>query len=191
MSGGGSSGVTSLNALTGALSILGTGNQVNVNPGGSWITLSLPQSIATTSTPTFASVIANGTFNSTATASSTAFQANGGAFIVDGYGDISSGGSVNATGNATLGLAPYRVNGTSVIDSGRNLVNIQNIFMSGTVTAGTGINSLGGIQATGYNVTGGYLGQTWTMCFGGTFTINGAGSYTCLLSRGGVIVSAY
>ena len=189
--GGGVGGVTSLNSLTGALSILGTGSQINVTPSGSWVTLSLPQNIATTSTPQFQAVIANGAFNSSASGSSTAFQANGGAFIVDGYGDVSSGGSINATGNVSLGLAPYRVNGTTVIDSGRNLQNIVNGWFSGQVTANTGIISGGGVQATGYNVTGGYLGQTWTMCFSGTFTINGAGSYTCLLSRGGVIVSAY
>jgi len=53
-------------------------------------------------------------------------------FQVDGYGDASVGGSVNALGNATLSLAPYRVNGTTVIDSSRNgyfaNVNGANLF---------------------------------------------------------------
>lgn len=50
---GASSGVTSVNSLSGALSLLGTASQVNVSSVGTTITLSLPQSIATTSSPTF------------------------------------------------------------------------------------------------------------------------------------------
>ncbi len=39
---------------TGVLELIGTGNQVNLNASTGTVTLSLPQSIATTSTPTFA-----------------------------------------------------------------------------------------------------------------------------------------
>ena len=49
----GSAGVSSLNTLTGALSIAGTTNEITVTPSGSNITLSTPQAIGTTSNPTF------------------------------------------------------------------------------------------------------------------------------------------
>ena len=107
---GGSGGVTS---------ITGTANQVIASASTGAVTLSLPQSIATTSSVTFASVVANGAFNSTVSTSSIAFQVQNGLgtpFQVDGYGDVSSAGSVNATGNSTLGLCPYRVSGACVID---------------------------------------------------------------------------
>jgi hypothetical protein len=58
--GGGVAGVASLNSLTGALFIAGTAGQITVASAGSTITLSLPQSIATSATPTFAGLFLNG-----------------------------------------------------------------------------------------------------------------------------------
>ena len=53
----GSAGVNSLNSLQGALTIAGTANQVTVTDNGTdTITLSLPQDIAATSAPTFATL---------------------------------------------------------------------------------------------------------------------------------------
>jgi hypothetical protein len=54
--GGGSSGVSSVNTLTGDLTIQGTANQVNVSSGGSTITLSTAQDINTTSSVTFGTI---------------------------------------------------------------------------------------------------------------------------------------
>jgi len=51
---GGGGLVTSVNALVGNIVIAGTADQINVVSGGSTITLSTPQDIATTSSPTFA-----------------------------------------------------------------------------------------------------------------------------------------
>lgn len=51
--------VTALNTLTGSLTLAGTTNQVTVVNGGSTITLGLPQSIATSSSVTFANVAAS------------------------------------------------------------------------------------------------------------------------------------
>lgn len=48
-----SGGVTSLNGLTGALTLQGTQNQINVTSGGSTITLSLPQDIHVNAVPVF------------------------------------------------------------------------------------------------------------------------------------------
>ena len=150
-------GITGLTiSNTGVTSIAGTTNEITASSSTGSVTLSLPQTICTTCGPTFGSVTASGAFNSTATTTSTAFQANGGTFLVDGYGDVSSGGSVNATGNATLGLAPYRVNGTAIVDVSRNLTNIGQISAAagaftvgslGTVTApGIYINNTGGLE---------------------------------------------
>lgn len=53
-------GVLSVNAMTGAISIIGTTNQVNVSSGGGTVTLSLPQNIHTAATPTFAGITLTG-----------------------------------------------------------------------------------------------------------------------------------
>lgn len=53
-------GVSSLNGQTGALTVVGTPNQVNVNTSGSTITLSTPQDIAVTSAPTFSGLTLSG-----------------------------------------------------------------------------------------------------------------------------------
>ncbi len=260
-------------------------------------------------------MVSAGVFQSNiASGSGIAFQIANGLgtpFQVDGSGDVSANGSINAVGAGVGSLAPYRVNGTAVIDASRNgtftvvtasgvlqsqatgtnftfantnfnfLVNgngavsaagvfnstgsgggfnasastqynsFQNAVGGGmrarnmtadtysgagqsfgnpvmttgdTLKAGyqywdTGvgkyfmytssagwqplINNVGafvgagidvgtfGVQAIGYNVTGGYLGQTWTIGLSAPFTINGSGSFTSLVFRGGVLVSAF
>ena len=61
--GGGAGGVTSLNGISGVVNINGTTNQVNVNlaSGASPMTLSLPQSIASTSDVAFRTLSLSGT----------------------------------------------------------------------------------------------------------------------------------
>src|SRR5262245_28607314 len=54
--GGTVAGVSAINLLSGSLTLAGTANQVNVVSGGTTITLSTPQSIATTSSVAFANV---------------------------------------------------------------------------------------------------------------------------------------
>lgn len=145
-------GVASVNTLTGALTISGTANQVNIASGGATITLSTPQSIATTSAVTFASVIANGAFNSAVSGTTTAFTTGGGAFIINGQGDISGPGGVNMVGST--GVGAYRVNGTVIVDNARN-ASFANVVASGAVnstvtglttafTTGTGLFSING-----------------------------------------------
>jgi hypothetical protein len=191
-------GVLSLNSLTGALNITAVPNQTTVTAGGTTIQVGTVQSIGTTSTPTFQGVIANGAFNSTVSGTTTAFQSNGGTgILINGRGDVSGGGSSNFTGGA--GLDPYRVSGTGVIDSSRNLININSLTVGGVlavnssgVFVGSGVNvGVFGIQAAGYNVTGGFIGQNWNIGFSTPFTINGAGSFTTLVVKGGIITSAF
>ena len=58
-------GVLSLNSLTGEITLQGTTNQINVATSTGTITLSLPQDIAITSSPTFANLTISGTATTT------------------------------------------------------------------------------------------------------------------------------
>jgi hypothetical protein len=71
-------GVLSLNSASGALTLQGTTNQVNVSTVGSTITLSTPQDIATSSSPTFA-----GLTLSNLTSGSVLFAGGGGVISQD------------------------------------------------------------------------------------------------------------
>lgn len=65
----GAGGVTSLNTLTGDLTIAGTTNQITVTPSGSTLTLSTPQDIHTAAAPTFArATLTGGTITASAPA---------------------------------------------------------------------------------------------------------------------------
>jgi hypothetical protein len=147
---GSGGGVTSLQGTANQILVSGTSGSPQTGP----LTLTLP------------SLVATAEFASSVSGSSLAFVTNNSNFLVDGYGDITSSGSVNSTGNSSLSLAPYRVNGTAVIDSSRNLLNIGNLTMSGTINVTTGVLSSGGISSTGYNINGGYFGQTHTVTIG-------------------------
>lgn len=165
LSGGGGGGVTST---------AGTTNQVLVNGGTGAqtgaITLSLPQSIGTTSFPTFGGVTASSSFT-VANAFGNSFQTSNGNFQAGGNGVVYASNSFNTPGS-------FQVGGNVVINSSRQ-------FIGNGVDVGSN-----GIQAGGYNVFGGFIGQTWTIGFSTPFTINGSGSYTQLYVRGGVIVAA-
>jgi hypothetical protein len=104
---------------------------------------------------------------------------------VDGYGDVSSGGSVNATGDVGRGLAPYRVNGTAVIDSSRNLLNIGYLSAGGNITTQTG--NVGGAFFAAYSGGWAYgVTHTYTMLNtigGGTCTIVVVGGTSVLHSN--------
>lgn len=60
VSGGGSEGATVTVTNSGVTSVTGTSNQVNVSANTGSVTLSLPQSIGTSSTPTFGALTVNG-----------------------------------------------------------------------------------------------------------------------------------
>lgn len=155
----------------GVSSLSGTGNQVLVNgttgiPITGAATLTLPQSIGTANSPTFANVTTTGTHQSTASGGSTAFNVSNGLgspFIVDGNGNISGNGSINM--GAATGLGAYRVGGVIVIDASRTLVNINSIIgtgsilMAGQATFGTGL------------AVGGHTGITSSSCSHWSFGI--------------------
>lgn len=156
-------------SFTALATALSGGTGVSISSG----VVSIGQAVSTSSTPTFASVIANGTFNSTVTGSTIGLQVNSGTFQVNGSGQI-SGLEVNTTQG-------YKVGGVASVNSSNQFV-------------GAGINvGSNGVNAGGYNINGGYSGQTWNIGItgGGTFTINGSGAYTNIQFRGGVITGAF
>lgn len=89
-------------------SITGTANQVIASAAIGAVTLSLPQSIATTSTPTFGAVVANGAFNSTVSGSTIGFLLSSNKFLVDGNGNITGSGTINIVGNYAQGGVTFR-----------------------------------------------------------------------------------
>lgn len=129
---GSAGGVTSLNSLTGALSIAagtaisvspsgstvtiantgvtsatGTSNQVNVSASTGAVTFSLPQSIHTGASPTFNALTITTTVQASNTGTGITFQNTGG-----------SGFQVN--GNGVVSCTSLNVSGVTAIDSSRN-----------------------------------------------------------------------
>ena len=105
---GSTGGVTSLNTLSGSLSIAGSTNGITVSSLGSTITLLTPQGIATTSTPQFNGVIAAGSspaFTSAASGGTIAFSTSSGTYRVLGNGSIWVNGSqvIDQVGNGSFG----------------------------------------------------------------------------------------
>lgn len=105
--GGGS--VTSLNSMTGAITIQGTANQINVASGAGLITLSTPQDIATTSSPTFGGLtidgiaaIGSGSVNFGAAGLSVDHTSNVGCVFACGAMDVLYTRTANA--NLSLGI---------------------------------------------------------------------------------------
>jgi hypothetical protein len=112
---GGGGGVASLNALTGALNIVGSLNQVTVTPFGSTITLTLPQQIATNSSVQFMDIVSG------STGGSFAFNTSNFNFLVNGNGVVNVSNSTGA----------YQVGSANVIDNAAH-------FRGNTYVAGYG-----------------------------------------------------
>jgi len=187
------SGVGSVNSLTGNLTIAGTANEINVSSVGTTITLSTPQAIATSSTPTFANVLA-GDFNSlTGSCSSNAFQTQSGNYFVTCGGAINGQslnvntatlastasnslatvGGVNSCSSASCGgSSAYSVAGSTVINSSGQ-------WVGGAVIATAGQNIQTGNT---FAVNGGFFGIDRT----GGVTIGGC----TLFFKGGILYAA-
>jgi len=127
----------------GVSSLTGTANQVIVSASTGAVTLSLPQSIAAASSPTFSNLYVSNCVQALATGASIAIQVNGGTFQVSGAGDVSAAGQVNA-------VAGYKVSGTSAIDAARNAT-----FVTATISGAAGSAVL--VVTAGYvSAEGGY-----------------------------------
>lgn len=179
-------GISSLNSLTGALNIVGTTNEITVTPSGTSITLNTPQGICTTCAVNFSTVTASGSnsFVSTAIGTNYNFVGNGGNFLVNGNGAVTtqgavvsavgfstsnlnlnsfqSGGSFNACNTGSCaGSAAYQVNSSTVI-------NLSGQFV------GSGINVSGAIIASGVILSGSAISTGSTMNASGGYIVGGS-----------------
>ncbi len=95
--------VDTINGLTGTVTLAGTANQVIITPSGNTLTFTLPQAIATTSSPHFANLGIDGLL---------AVGATTGSIAVNGFTFISAARDVNADS--------YSINGDGIVDSSKN-----------------------------------------------------------------------
>ena len=167
LSGGGAvflGGTTTLNNA-GVLSLTGTSNQINVSASTGDITLSLPQDINTTSTPTFGSVLANGP-----TGIFGWFQRNGQAVS-----------PTNITDDLLLGS-------TATVSAKFGFLNVAGGTPTASISANSGANAT---TLSGLGVLGTTNGQTLTL--GNTTTgevVLAPGGTTALTARGANLIGA-
>jgi len=124
--------VNSLNSLTGALSIVGTPNEISVTPSGSSITLATPQVICTTCAVTFDNITGTtlGTFGRINVGSNISILASG---IINTF-QLTAAGFVNAGDLSVTGP------GTSATISSSAAVALQ---VTGGATFGGGAAGIG------------------------------------------------
>lgn len=177
-------GIPTVNGLSGALTIAcAATSSCSIGASGATITITAPQPLSTISGPTFASVTANGAFNSTVTGATIGLQVNAGAFQVNGNGAVSASAIISSTG----GAGGFNVTGNSATNSIQTIGGF-NAGSTGSVNGGYSVNgarvinnsgqfigaavlTTGNIQTGGtYAVTGGFFGVDRT---GGTVTFGG------------------
>ena len=162
---GGSGIVVSGTTITndGVTSLVGTVNQVNVSGGTGGITLSLPQNIAVTSSPTFAGLTVNGggTFSGSLAASNLS-GTNTGDIAVSGQNYLSltgqsiTVGQVNLGGTHVTGTLPVTQGGT-----GLNTFNMQGVlYGNGTGALGVTVAGTNGQCLVGNTAAA----PSWTSC---------------------------
>jgi hypothetical protein len=134
---GGGAGVGSVNGLTGALTLQGTTNQIGVVSGGTTITLSTPQDIAVTSSPTF-----NGlTLTSLTLAADTVTDITGtGLQVVGGALQTTLGTSVDLASEVT-GTLPIANGGTGANTPQGAINNLSGLTTNGDLLYHNGTNT--------------------------------------------------
>jgi hypothetical protein len=143
-------GGTNYWTLSGSNLYNNSGSQVLIAETGHLTSATLEVNGTITGLNTIDSYIAGSSYGAIAFQTAAALTGGCGSancFQVDFYGDISAGGSVNAIGNTTLSLYPYRVGGTGVIDASRNAYFAAGTFSS-AITANGGIVSGAGTNST-------------------------------------------
>lgn len=209
-------GVSSLNGQSGALSVVGTANQVNVNTSGSTITLSTPQDIAVTSSPTFggltvgsltgllratAGVLGTGTVDLSSEVSGllgvayggtgvTATPSNGQLLIGNGtgytVGTLTAGAGITITNGSGSVTVAAPTAGTCPTCANRDLGNLDTVAINTSLLTAGAGVDLGSNAAPFRDL---YLGTTGnTARFTGVVT--GARSYTLPDASGTLAVSA-
>jgi hypothetical protein len=173
--GGPGGGVTSLNGLTGILTLQGTANQIIVSDNGvNTLTLSLPQDIATTSSPTFATVNATTGINTGAGAGTQRIDSSGNLVNI---GTITTSGTINTATISGGTLSGGNVSGGTLTATAVNSLNVSGTAISGTGALTIDANgadsiSIGGIS-TGDILLGGGSGST------GCTVTNATGDLAC------------
>lgn len=190
-------------------SILGTTHQVNVaisGSGGSVATLSTPQSIDTTSSPTFAALTITGT------ASANLFSGSGASLTsipntalvhssltvtagtgLSGGGSVALGSSVTLSNAGVLSLAG--TNNEIAVSASTGAITLsmpQNVIIP-TPSSGTALTVNGGNYSGGLGVTiaGGYTGSGNTSLLTLTDTGNGNGVNIKMTGNGGTTPTKY
>jgi hypothetical protein len=146
--------------------------QVNLTGGGSTYKMGGTTVINTSGQFVGTAVNAVGAIQSQITGTSIAFQTSNFNFQVDGNGNISAAGQVNLTG----GSSAYKMGGTTVVNAAKQFVG------NGVDVASNGIN------AGGYNINGGFFGQTATLQV--ACTIAGT-TYLYAEFKGGVVITCH
>lgn len=126
----GGGGVTSVNSETGALTVVGTANQVNVNTASGTLTLSTPQNLHVGAAPTFSGLTLSGLGTGPVRASAGLL----------GTGNINLGSEVSGLLGVTLG-------GTGVSttpSNGQLLIGNGTGYTVATLTAGAGVSITNG-----------------------------------------------
>ena len=111
--------VGSLNGQTGSIALAGTSNQVVVTTVGTTITLSLPQAIATGSSPTFANLTATGTVTAN-------LFYQGGNLVIDSSGNVTSPLQVSG--------ATFTNTAASFTSDATGNTKVHNLTITGTCT---------------------------------------------------------
>lgn len=148
---------------SGVTSLAGTANQVSVSSSTGAVTLSLPQNIATTSSPTFAGVTLSGLSNG----------------LVRSTSGVLAGGATVALGSEVSGTLPIANGGTGLTSAGApaNLLvsdgaALASVAMSGdaTITA-LGAVTVGKIQGRAVSSSAPIAGQSlvWSSAGGGAW----------------------
>lgn len=184
-------GISSLNSLTGTLNITcNLATSCTITPFGTTIQISAPQPLGTASGVTFASVIANGVFNSSVTGGTIGFQTSTGSFQVNGDGAVSAAGVISSTGgsggiNNTGNTSTASIQTVGGVNSGSTgnanggySVNGSRVINNSGQFIGAAVLATGNVQSGGvFSVLGGFFGQTVTVTAG-----------TCqMFFRGGIL----
>lgn len=200
------------NSTTGVLSLAGTSNQISVSASTGHVTLSLPQSIAVSSTPTFGGLTVNGTLSVStlqrgspgnnlsiyAGSDNIAFTANGRTFVLPNTGPSSQ--TICTTGYSCAigpGTAVQLQPGSAQTDTGAgssifinntgggNLLQLQGAGSDSFVVTNVGnVTAKGDLTVQGGDLTLGAVGTAGNITF-----YDGAGSNVGTLGLGGTLPS--
>jgi hypothetical protein len=185
--GGGGGGVTSLNGLTGALSVV-AGTGVSVTALGSSITVAIGQPVGIGNAVQFYSVLTSDAIQSNRAIGPAIYAPNA---WIQGKGLVSAGLTARNSIQSTSGIrAGTDGSGGFWIGSGVEANSMQVINTLGQFVGAGVLCPSYGIQAAGFNPTG-YNGQTFTLDFSssGGFAVSGYGTFNKIHFVGGVFVS--